>query len=222
MKNWRLFFSISASLTLVGCSMTGRSFLTEMEQDDSSYFTPREDFPVVAGDTGRSWRNKREIKSRTPASLSEQLQDREANSLDSQLHQLETAQSEGASRHYEQYKKRLGSTSERIYFLQLPSKADREHYLNSRGLLEVPSYTAYEMGHAAEQSELLVDMSKEDVLQSWGRPERIDIAGKASYENERWVYQRDGAVKYIYFEGGKVGGWTTNSSASTRGQNPFN
>lgn len=222
MKLWKLVLAGLMALSLVGCGMMmpERSYLSEMERNDEGFFRPREDFPVVAGDTGRTYRTNREIKSRTPASVSEQLHDREQASLNSQLAKLEGAQSEGANNHYQQYRKRLGSTSEKIYFLSLRSRTERDEYLSSRGLLDTPSYTAYEMGHPAEDSQLLVNMSKQDVLSSWGRPERVDVAGKPSLENERWLYRRDGAVKYIYFEGGKVGGWSSNSSRSA-GQNPF-
>lgn len=213
MRRNRFIFTLCFSMSVCSCSMmTNRTYLAEMENgDDEAFFKPREDFPVVPGDTGRSWRNEREIRSRTPASASQIMHRRENSSLESELARLESAQSEGAARHYQQYKGRLGNTSEKIYFLQLGSRAEREQYLNSRGLLDTPEpRLAYEMGMAAEQSELLLDMTKEDVISSWGRPDRVDIAGKASYENERWLYRRDGAVKYIYFESGKVGGWTTN------------
>lgn len=208
-----LIFTLLLAFSVCSCSvMSNRSYLAEMENDsDESLFRPREDFQVVPGDTGRSWRNEKEIRSRTPASASQMMQKRENDSLERELAHLENAQSEGAARHYQQYRKRLGNTSERIYFLQLKNRTEREQYLNSRGLMDTPEpRLAYEMGMAAEQSELLLDMTKEDVISSWGRPDRVDIAGKASYENERWVYRRDGALKYIYFEAGKVGGWTSN------------
>lgn len=213
MKAAKRILSLSAILSLSSCTMlTDRSFLAEMENtDDEALFRPREDFPVIPGDTGRAYRNNKEIRSRTPASASEVIHQRESASLERELSQLEGAQGEGAFRHYQQYRQRLGGTSERIYFLQLQTRAERESYLNARGLLDTPTpRLAYEMGMAAEQAELLLDMSKEDVISSWGRPDRVDIAGKPTYENERWMYQRDGAVKYIYFEGGKVGGWTSN------------
>jgi hypothetical protein len=50
-------------------------------------------------------------------------------------------------------------------------------------------------------------MSKTQVLQSWGEPARVDIAGNPSNENERWLYSMNGASKYIYFEAGEVQGW---------------
>lgn len=213
MGSKKIIFTLSLTLSICSCSvMTNRSYLAEMENDsDEAFFRPREDFQVVPGDTGRSWRTEKEIRSRTPASASQLMHKRENDSLENELARLESAQSEGAARHYQQYRKRLGNTSERIYFLQLANRAEREQYLNARGLLDTPEpRLAFEMGMAAEQSELLLNMTKEDVISSWGRPDRVDIAGKPSYENERWVYRRDGAVKYIYFEAGKVGGWTTN------------
>ena len=123
---------------------------------------------------------------------------------------LESAQSEGAATHYQQYRAKLGSTSERIYFLQLKSKADREEYLSSRGFLaETAPVMPFEHHWAAQQGELLPGMSKEEVEESWGRPDRVDFAGNPTYENERWMYRRDGAAKYIFFESGRVGGWTS-------------
>lgn len=215
MKLSRAFSLIGLSSLLASCSMMGlteRSYLSQMENtDDEKLFNPHEDFRVVPGDTGRAYRTKKEIRNRTPASASEELHEREDASLKNELARLEAAQSEGANLHYQQYRARLGGISERIYFLQLGNRAEREGYLNSRGLLDSPTpRLAYEMGMAAEQSELLLDMSKDDVISSWGRPDRIDVAGNPSFQNERWAYRRNGAAKYIYFEAGKVGGWTSN------------
>jgi hypothetical protein len=199
------------TLPLVACSLVpNRTYLSEMEDDDSAFFQPREDFQVVAGDTGRDWRNQREWNRRTPASESTRLKEREDRLLEDELRRLESAQSEGAQKHYQQYRARLGSTSERIYFLQLKGKAEREEYLSARGLMAADNAVMpHEYRWAADQGELLLGMSKDDVESSWGRPERVDIAGNPTYENERWMYRRDGAAKYIFFEGGKVGGWSS-------------
>jgi hypothetical protein len=51
-------------------------------------------------------------------------------------------------------------------------------------------------------------MSKDDVSSSWGKPMRRDVAGNPSQGNERWSYYRNGVLKYIYFAGGKVEGWS--------------
>ena len=168
---------------------------------------------MVPGDKGRYWRSRSEMRRRTPASISERRALQEESALDDQLADLEAKQSEGARRHYEQYKARLGTISERIYFLQLRGKGAREQYLASRGFHQ--EAVPLNPERLAESSELLLQMSKDDVISSWGRPDRVDIAGKSSFENERWMYQRNGAVKYVYFEAGKVGGWTS----TERGQN---
>lgn len=206
----RILFLV-LTLPLAACSLVpSRSYLAEMEDDDSAFFQPREDFPVVPGDTGRSWRTDQDWNRRTPASETTRLREREERSLENELAKLESAQSEGAAAHYQQYRARLGSTSERIYFLQLKSKTDREEYLSSRGLLtDTAAVMPFEHQWAVQQGELALGMSKDDVEESWGRPERVDVAGNPSYENERWMYRRDGAAKYIFFENGRVGGWNS-------------
>ena len=95
--------------------------------------------------------------------------------------------------------------------LEIVQDADRLDALGAIGIARTFNYGGFK-GRALYDPEIEPDlnMTKEDVISSWGRPDRVDIAGKPSYENERWVYRRDGAVKYIYFEAGKVGGWTTN------------
>lgn len=200
------------TLPLAACSLVpNRSYLAEMEDDDSAFFQPREDFPVVPGDSGRSWRTQKDWQRRTPASETSRLREREEVSLENELAKLESAQSEGAANHYQQYRAKLGSTSERIYFLQLKSKTDREEYLSSRGMLTETAVMPFEHQWATAQGELLLGMSKTDVEESWGRPDRVDFAGNPTYENERWMYRRDGAAKYIFFESGRVGGWSSAS-----------
>ncbi len=200
-------------LTMVAsCALTPqRSFLTEMEHDDSSLFEAGRDFPVVPGDTGRAWRGKKEWKKRIPASHTAQLREREKRSLEDDLKRLESKQSDGELAQYKKFRTQLGSTSERIYFLQIKGKKERDDYLASRGLIESEELMPGERFWATQSQEILVGMSKNDVEASWGRPERVDVAGNPHNENERWLYRRDGAGKYIYFEGGRVGGWSTAS-----------
>lgn len=204
---------LTSLLAVTSCALTPqRSYLAEMEHDDESLFEAGRDFPVVPGDTGRSWRAKKEWKKRIPASQAAQLREREKRSLEEDLKRLESKQSEGELAQYKKYRTQLGSTSERIYFLQIKGKKERDDYLASRGLIESQELMPGERFWATQSQEILVGMSKNDVEASWGRPERVDVAGNPHYENERWLYRRDGAVKYIYFEGGRVGGWSTASN----------
>ena len=197
-------------LSTVSCSqfLTGRSYLSEMEHNNGTYFTPREDFPVVAGDTGRDWETDEERNQRTPASEEDLRADRTRRQLKQELRELEGRQSDQALAFYDKYKRNLATTSEKIYFLQLPPY-ERKVYLSSRGFMQTErtpaSYQAENYG--ARNTELAQGMSKTDVEMSWGRPSRVEVAGNPSYENERWLYSVNGASKYIYFESGRVEGW---------------
>jgi hypothetical protein len=202
------------SLVLPACTQfqSNRSYLTEMEHDDSSYFEPGEDFPVMVGDTGRTWRSNKELRSRTPAS-SEDLADRRTRStLNSELKRLEEAQSETSMAQYEKVEKKFNNASEKIYFLKL-SPAERQDYLESRGFSQSPTQTVRDRIQNANQrfhersSGISFGMSKDDVRYNYGQPVRVEVAGNPSNENERWVYNLNGATKYIYFEGGRVEGW---------------
>jgi hypothetical protein len=59
----------------------------------------------------------------------------------------------------------------------------------------------------ARNDEVAIGMRKPDVLDSLGKPLRVEIAGNPRHENERWLYRLNGAPKYIYFEAGEVQGW---------------
>lgn len=210
MKAYKNLTLLTLMLTTVSCSqfMTHRDYLSEMESDDSSFFNPRKDFAVVAGDTGRDWETKSERKQRTPASVSDTQDSSSRKYLNQELRYLEGKQSEDAMEFYEKHKARLATTSERIYFLKL-SQYDRKDYLASRGFLkeEKQALKPHEEMFALRQSNVITGMSKSDVMNNWGRPARVEVAGNPSFENERWIYNVNGASKYIYFESGRVQGW---------------
>jgi len=208
LRHFRFCFLL---ISLISCSQfqTQRSYLSEMEHDDSTFFAPKEDFPVVAGDTGRYWASEKERNQRTPHSEQDVAEDRAKLALKAELRTLEGNQSETAMEFYEKYRDKLQTTSERIYFLKL-SNSDRRDYLETRGFMQSPSknaYTANEKMFARRHSEILLGMKKNEVVGTWGKPTRVEIAGNPSYQNERWVYNMNGATKYIYFESGEVQGW---------------
>lgn len=208
----RRFLFLALFLILpVGCSHfhTGRTYLTEMSHDDTRFFNPRDDFPIVAGDTGRDWSTEEEMRARTPASEEDLSEDRFNQALREELRHLERVQLEDELEVYNQYKHKFGSVSEKIYFLKL-SPYDREDYLLTRGFIPQPKikpFTAQEKAWALEKQDIILGMKKNAVLESWGKPLRVDIAGNPRNENERWLYHSNGASKYIYFEAGEVQGW---------------
>ncbi len=188
--------------------MPHRDYLSEMDYDDSGYYRPNEDFPVMVGDTGKVGESKFERRRRTPASEFER-QDRQGEKyLQAELRDLEGRQTEEQFELYDKYRAQLGSVSEKIYFLKLPVY-ERKEYLLSKGLIktEPRTYFQSEQQLAQRNNSVSLGMSKSDVMSSIGEPQRIEVAGNPSYENERWVYGRNGASKYIYFESGRVEGW---------------
>jgi hypothetical protein len=195
------FFSLLVLLT--GCAQfqTGRTYLSDMGSDSQSFYNPHTDFPIVAGDNEDFGLSQDELYERAPRTEEEVRERRFRQILQEELHALESGQSGGAAKLYTKYKKKIGSTSERIYFLKLPA-SERLDYLEARGLLETA-----ERAPASQSSQVGMGMTKDQVLGSYGKPQRIEIAGNPSYENERWQYVINGASKYIYFEAGRVEGW---------------
>ena len=178
------------------------------EKKDREIFTPDQDFPVVHGDTGKVYRTPAEIWDRTPGKENFRSQNIQNQFLLGELQELEEKQSDVKYRHYKKYRSRLGSISEKIYFLSLTSLKARDEYLFARGLTR-GGFSPDEKD-AIRQREIILGMSKDAVVDSWGRPSQVDIAGDPKYENERWAFYERGKIKYIYFEGGRVQGWNSN------------
>lgn len=208
----RIYWPLGILFILSSCThfQTGRSYLTEMEHDSSHFFSPEEDFPVVAGDTGELGLSPEEQRRRTPISEEDLAEKRFESGLKQELRELENSQSEDSLSSYEENKKYLRTVSERIYYLKL-SPLERKEYLLARGLVNAnPTRTPASAGplpFGVRKQNVSLGMSKDHVRESLGRPSRVEIAGNPSFENERWAYQMRGATKYIYFEGGQVQGW---------------
>jgi hypothetical protein len=176
-----------------------------MEQDEGGFYSPG-DFPIVAGDTGRTYETTQERRRRTPASMDDYQRERTRDFLQDELRALENRQSDEALAEYDQHKDKLKTTSERIYFLKL-SEYERREYLYSRGFLQENSQAQLTERFGVRSEVVTMGMSKNEVMQTLGKPKRVEVAGNPSYENERWLYSANGATKYIYFESGRVEGW---------------
>lgn len=188
-----------------------RDFAREMDplRVDDPMFIPNHDFAVVPGDDGRYYRNHDEINSRTPASNRMQVQSLYTQSLKRELQKLEAQLDDEQYQNYTKIRNELGDDSEKIYYLRL-KQSQKSEYLAIRNI-EAPhyyNYTDQETKMAHWGREIVLGMSKNQVIQSWGRPDRKDFSGDSRYQNERWAYSQNGTVRYIYFQGGKVGGWT--------------
>lgn len=210
----------------MSCSlMERRDFSDQMDYDlDEPMFRANQDFMVVPGDSGRGHRSMAEIQRRTPATQKNRADLTYRASLKGELINLENQLSDREYFQYSQYASKIGTVSERIYFLKL-TPWDREEYLQLRRLKDT-SYSNsrpnrnYQSspqrqiaGHFVDSSagkDVRLGMGMSDVAANWGEPLRRDVAGQSEHQNERWTYRRNGQVKYIYFGGGKVEGWGDN------------
>jgi len=58
---------------------------------------------------------------------------------------------------------------------------------------------------AIKNKQVMIGMTKNDVIASWGRPDDINRSISASGTSEQWVYERgDYNSQYVYFDNGVV------------------
>lgn len=111
----------------------------------------------------------------------------------------------------------LRSDRERIAFLSIPSVEARDRYASYRGIMGQEDVSP-EIAGVIEANDITLGMSQKAVMESWGDPDAVEIAGSQIYGYERWRYNRyvsgnDGYQKenrIVYFEGGRVVGWERN------------
>ena len=115
---------------------------------------------------------------------------------------------------YNEVQTQFEGPSEKIYYLSL-SPSERREYLDVKRIDYGPrsygSYRSPSRGLASlapiYRETLQLGMTKDQVVSTWGRPARVEVAGNPRNENERWAFYDNGRVKYVYFEGGAVQGW---------------
>jgi hypothetical protein len=179
------------------------------ERFDDEMWVPEKDFPIVPGDSGRAFRSDNEIINRVPAG-EKMARDLSYNrSLHQELKILESKLNESEWEDYLKIRNQLGSTSQKIYFLKL-SYNEKLAYLNARNINVKRSYTVQDVykNDIYSQKPIGLGMSKDEVINRWGRPVNRQFAGSPSDQNERWSFQQNGRVKHVYFEHGHVEGWT--------------
>lgn len=189
--------------------MPDRSFIEEMNRESDPFLQAGRDFPVVSGDTGEAYRSREEVKQRTPSSERARQQKREVESIKQELENKEADIPEEYLEQYSKDKKYLPSDSDKLYYLS-QSLEDRAEYIKvksqdmSEDLGKNQDFVQKRSVHAGE---VYLGMAKSQVVQVWGKPTRVEIAGNPKHQNERWSFVEDGSVKQIYFESGKVHGW---------------
>lgn len=63
---------------------------------------------------------------------------------------------------------------------------------------------------AIQARDVILGMTQQEVVQSWGEPSQIEVAGRGERGHERWTYGSRISLngsRIIIFEDGKVAGW---------------
>lgn len=153
-------------------------------------------------------------------SSSRPLNEMEAKTLNHRLHlnRLESKlETNREKRQYYRYKGLMLDDQERIHFLNLPTVEARERWAANRGhTTEEDGYPDH-IAELIEKNDVTVGMSQKAVVESWGDPDIVEVAGNPVYGNERWRYSKylssnEGYQKvdrYLYFESGRLVGWET-------------
>ena len=195
-----------------------RTYIDEMEHETDGFFVAGQDFPVVAGDNGFEGRTSEEINQRTPASLRTAKQRTQFRSVRDELTSRVNNLNEHEMEEYRIALEFLPTDSDKIYFLNLP-RYERIEYLMARGYSpeiskkylkdksEAKGMSFFE-SRAVKAKDIVMGMSKNGIVETWGKPSRVDVAGNPMNENERWSYYESGKVRQVFFEKGKVEGWS--------------
>ncbi len=172
-----------------------RSFTDQMDRNDDPLFMPGEDFPVMAGDTGKQFRSRQEIIERTPPSGKTLARRKEKRSLEKELDRRINSLPERERDAFVQNEAKFENIYQKIYHLQLKTENNKEYSSSRRK--RAPASTPLRLG-----------MSKDSVLNHWGPPLKVEISGHPKLENERWTYYQEGKLRRIFFESGNIQGWS--------------
>lgn len=186
-----------------------RSFIEEMNRESDPYLQAGRDFPVVSGDTGEAYRSREEVNKRTPSSERSRKQNLESESIKQELQQKEADIPDELLEQYSKDKKYLPTDSDKLYYLSL-AKSERGNYIKIKSedmADDLGKNQDFIQKHSIHAAEVYLGMPKSEVLQAWGKPNKVEVAGNPKHQNERWSFVEDGGVKQIYFESGKVQGW---------------
>lgn len=194
---FNLTASILILLVISGCAnFSERSFSDIMDKNQSSFFSPGKDFQVVGGDRNFDINKKQ----RYPASIASQAIRKKNKSLIDELNRKIEHLSDHEYLKFQRYSSSFSGISEQLYYLNL-SKREKNKYLEQFKVRSTGN-------HKRKTRTIYQTMTKRDVLRLWGRPGKIQFSGNPKNENEKWVFLREGKKQLIYFESGKVEGWS--------------
>jgi hypothetical protein len=200
------FLLLAAAFSLqTGCALFEPDYQSIDTDDDYQSYSARKDGTLEAYE---------ELGMTSASKLSSQ--ERDAVLTKSRLIRLERSLVTTKEREqYYNYRPYLPDDGEKITFLELPTVEARDKYAMAKGIYFKNPKFSPDVREAVQNSDIILGMPKEAVIQSWGEPEVMEVAGSALYGNERWKYvefvttqegyQREERI--VYFQNGKVAGW---------------
>ncbi len=205
------FFVMFLIFQACGPISINRSFLDEMENPGDQYLVPGEHFSRISGDSGKAAYPESKMFERTPdkENVYPEMTERQRvkAELDSKLSVLTPKQRNW----FDENEKLFQNDSQKIYFLGLADSERDEYLANLTGKYigqesrRAPS--SFSKYSPRSSREVVLGMDKGQVIQLWGNPHQVDVAGNPRLENERWTFYEQGVRKYVYFAQGKVEGW---------------
>jgi hypothetical protein len=73
------------------------------------------------------------------------------------------------------------------------------------------TYEQRRIKRAIEMRDVVLGMTRHDVMESWGQPAQREVAGRGAGGHERWTYGSRYSLRgsrTVIFENGKVAGWS--------------
>jgi len=212
-----LFLALMTAITSCSSLFQKRTFIDQMEHQTDGFWTPGEDFRMSAGDTGRSFRSRREIMQRTPKGFHDSKRSKNASSIMGELEKKLSRLSERDYINFTRYEDYLASPSEKIYMLSLPPQNWKE-YISSRAAVKdntrsgsfLTGRSPASIGASSwtPEENLYVGMDKNTVMEHWGRPHRIEEGQSIDEDSERWSFYSGGRIKHVFFEKDSVSSWS--------------
>ncbi len=215
-----VFFNKWILVILLGCCLSGLTACNSLvRHPDSGYSTYGGQIPLHR-QLEQERKAYRESKAREELGYgtSYPLNESQAITLERRMALKKMEKSlttQRAKKQYYFYKPLMSSDQERVYFLSLPSVEARENFVHQRGIASIVKTFSTDTSALIEENDISVGMTQKAVLESWGDPDRTEVAGNPVYGNERWKYSKYVSsevgyrreTRYVYFENGVVSGW---------------
>jgi hypothetical protein len=203
----RISLSTSMIFLFVGCASdeVASHYASISPEDDIAAYAAQKNGSAEALDE-LGWSSSRKLSPDEEEVLNKRLR----------LKRLESKLTDMRERdQYFKYKPHLDGDDDCIYFLSLDGMDARDRYAMQKGIYFRANRYAPAVRDAISRSDIILGMGKDAVVEAWGEPATVEVAGVEAYGNERWAYvdyvetpegyQRQERI--VFFEAGKVAGW---------------